>query len=101
MVFDDGTGPALFVLAANVQTGSGAIRGIGKWDGESWSPLGNGLDRFGARTAAVFDDGTGPALYVAGDFETAGGVSARNIAKWDGTAWSALGNAIRLDETVP
>jgi hypothetical protein len=30
-------------------------------------------------------------LYVGGRFTTAGGVSAHNIAKWNGTAWSALG----------
>ena len=36
-------------------------------------------------------DGTGPALYVAGYFTAAGGVTATNIAKWDGASWSALG----------
>jgi len=30
-------------------------------------------------------------LYVGGRFSTAGGVSAHNIAKWNGTTWSALG----------
>jgi hypothetical protein len=30
-------------------------------------------------------------LYVGGRFTTAGGVSAHNIAKWNGTTWSALG----------
>jgi hypothetical protein len=38
---------------------------------------------------AVFDDGSGEeALYVAGDFSSAGGVAATRIAKWDGTTWS-------------
>jgi hypothetical protein len=31
---------------------------------------------------AAFDDGTGPALYVGGDFEQAGGVLSTGIAKW-------------------
>ncbi len=35
-------------------------------------------------------DGLGN-LYAGGDFTTAGGVSANHIAKWDGSAWSALG----------
>lgn len=40
---------------------------IAKWDGASWSALGSGLNRFeGARSLAVFDDGTGPALYAGG-----------------------------------
>ncbi|MCP4591283.1 MAG: hypothetical protein GY842_11085 [bacterium] len=34
----------------------------------------------------VHDD----ALYVGGDFSQAGGVSANNVAKWDGSSWSAL-----------
>jgi hypothetical protein len=31
---------------------------------------------------AVYDDGSGPALYVGGHFDGAGGVPSRNIAKW-------------------
>ena len=41
-------------------------------------------------TLAVYDDGAGPALYVGGDFYTAGGVTVNYIARWDGAAWSAL-----------
>ena len=33
----------------------------------------------------------GPALYAGGQFSSAGGVTAKNIARWDGTAWAALG----------
>src|SRR5690606_33816369 len=36
---------------------------------------------------AVFDDGAGPALFVGGEFETAGGISVENLAKWAGEAW--------------
>jgi len=35
----------------------------------------------------VFDDGSGPALYVAGAFAFAGGAGP-NLVKWDGTVWS-------------
>ena len=41
---------------------------------------------------AVAADGND--LYVGGSFTTAGGVSASNIAKWDGSNWSALGSGI-------
>jgi hypothetical protein len=37
---------------------------------------------------------SGSDLYAGGRFETAGGVSAANIAKWDGSSWSALGSGI-------
>ena len=39
---------------------------------------------------AVYDDGNGEALYVGGNFERAGGITVNYVAKWNGTAWSAL-----------
>jgi len=91
--YDDGTGPALY--AGGYFTGAGGVTAnrIAKWDGTEWSalegPAGNGMD--GAVSAlTTYDDGTGPALYAGGFFELAGGVPANNIAKWDGTEWSAL-----------
>ena len=33
-------------------------------------------------------------LYAGGDFYTAGGISAKSIAKWNGTNWSALGSGL-------
>ena len=44
----------------------------------------------GACLALVFD-GSGN-LYAGGAFTTAGGVSANNIAKWNGSSWSAIGS---------
>src|SRR5262249_48220320 len=47
---------------------------------------------------ATFDhDGlpsTPPWLVVAGNFENAGGVPAKNIAAWDGQTWHALGSGL-------
>src|SRR5262245_47607892 len=45
----------------------------------------------------VYDDGSGPALYVGGSFTIAGDVWASNIAKWNGTSWSALGSGTNGD----
>ena len=39
---------------------------------------------------AVFDDGSGPALYAAGRFRFAGATRVDRIARWNGTSWSAL-----------
>jgi hypothetical protein len=39
----------------------------------------------------VFDDGSGPGLYAGGWFDTAGGVAASGIAKWNGSSWAPLG----------
>ena len=41
----------------------------------------------------VFDDGKGARLYVGGDFSRAGGEAAIDLARWDGTAWEAVGDA--------
>jgi hypothetical protein len=71
------------------------ISGIAQWTGDTWAPLGGGLGPVGFPTVGaaliVHDDGTGAALYIGGIFESAGPVPARNIGRWDGNAWSAVG----------
>ena len=67
---------------------------IAQWDGTSWSALGSGMNKsFGQIdvTALAWD---GNNLYAGGHFDSANGVSATNIAQWDGTNWSALGSGI-------
>lgn len=90
---------------------SGGFSGIGgvptaniaAWDGAAWSDMAGGLanpedpDTYLARTFAVFDDGTGPALYAAGTFGLAGGVAVNSLAKWDGTQWHDVGGGVRFD----
>ena len=104
-VFDDGTGPALYVGGEFSTAGGGAGSRIAKWNGSSWSALGSGLTIPGSGAAgvaalAVFDDGSGPALYAGGYFTTAGGVTVNHIAKWDGLVWSALGTGMGATDTV-
>ncbi|MFN0131747.1 MAG: GC-type dockerin domain-anchored protein [Phycisphaerales bacterium] len=100
VVFDDGHGPALFVAGILDIAGTTNVRNIAKWDGLAWSDVGGGIgsdvnDRVWA--LAVFDDGMGRALYAAGQFGDAGGAPAANIAKWNGTAWSALDAGVNGD----
>ncbi len=90
-VFDDGLGPALYAGGEFDEAGGNSAKNIAKWDGGSWSPLGDGVYPPDLRALAVFDDGAGPALYAGGEFYTAGDVSAWGIAKWDGLQWSAFG----------
>jgi len=93
-VFDDGTGPALYAGGDFGSAGGVAARHIAKWDGLAWSTLVIGVSGGPAprvNSLIVFDDGDGPALYAGGSFTTAGGVSAANVARWNGTSWSALG----------
>ncbi|HEX6885160.1 MAG TPA: HYR domain-containing protein [Planctomycetota bacterium] len=92
-VYDDGSGPALYVGGGFTGAGGAPASNIARWDGSSWSALGSGMNWF-VRALAVYDDGSGPALYAGGDFTTAGGVAARHIARWDGSSWSALGSGM-------
>jgi len=65
---------------------------IAMWNGTSWSVLGSGIaSPMGRKPIAaltVYNNN----LIVAGQFDTAGGQPANNIAEWNGTAWSALGS---------
>jgi hypothetical protein len=65
-----------------------------------WSPAFRpvGVNDLGAssslRTLIVHDDGSGPRLYATGGFTSVGGVQVSGqVARWDGTDWSALGAA--------
>ncbi len=59
-----------------------------------WSALGVGMNY---NVEALSVDASGN-LYAGGAFTTAGGVTAKKVAKWDGSAWSALGEG--MDKTV-
>jgi hypothetical protein len=95
-VFDDGTGRALYAGGQFYTAGGVVANSIARWNGTTWTTLGSGIDQplIGAYSLAIFDDGTGPALYVAGQFNGAGGVTAHNIAKWNGSTWTALSSEI-------
>lgn len=103
IVFDDGTGPALYIGGDFPEfNGVPGTQGIAKWDGSSWSSVGGGMNANGRVHAfAIYDDGTGPALYVGGAFTGAGGVANTNsVARWDGTSWSPAQTGTPLSGAV-
>jgi len=91
-VFDDGTGPALYVGGWFTAAGGQDVNHIAKWNGQNWSPLGEGTD-LPVNALAVFDDGSGPALWAGGWFTWVDGTIAGRIAKWDGANWSSIPGA--------
>jgi hypothetical protein len=99
-VFDDrtGGGPALYVGGFISNAGGTPVNKIAKWDGFNWSALGSGVSNGQFSTSVyslcVFDDGSGPALFVGGTFGNAGAAVANDIAKWDGSTWSGLGSGM-------
>lgn len=98
-VFDDGSGPALFAGGSFAFAGGRTANGIARFDGASWSSLSTGLELGPTSSGvvhqlAVFDDGSGPALYAAGQFSVAGGIVATNVARWNGSEWSPVGGGL-------
>ena len=67
---------------------------IAKWDGSThtWSALGSGIDNTPNPTSVFALAVSGTDLYAGGDFYSAGGVIVNNIARWNGSEWSALGS---------
>jgi hypothetical protein len=102
-LFDDGAGLKLYVYTYVYVNGQ-ELPGIARWDGATWEGLGGPAGGpgvvFGRSRVAVFDDGSGPALYVTGSFSTWGGIPARSIAKWNGKAWSAVGSGFSGGDNV-
>jgi Immunoglobulin domain len=93
---------ALAVSGTNLYAGgyfttAGGAYGIAKWDGRAWSALGSGMNVFPPYTPSVSALAvSGTNLYAGGFFTSAGGVAATNIAKWDGSTWSALGSGMDI-----
>jgi hypothetical protein len=71
--------------------------GIAQWNGSSWTNLGSGMD-------SVYREYSEPAvwalavlgtnLYAGGHFTSAGGMAATNIAVWNGSSWTNLGEGL-------
>jgi hypothetical protein len=92
-VFDDGTGPKLYVGGFFSVAGGRSVANLACWNGIEWQSVGGGVT--GAVGAlAVHDDGTGPKLVVGGTFTHAGGIPASNLASWDGSQWSPVGSGL-------
>jgi trimeric autotransporter adhesin len=104
LVFDDGSGPALFAGGAFTTAGGIPAQRMAKWNGLWWSPLDLGMDDE-VFALASFDDSSasGPLLYAGGAFTTAGGASADgvpgpvpgpHIASWNGLNWASVGSGV-------
>jgi hypothetical protein len=91
------SGTNLYVGGSFTTAGAGGIgiSLIAKWDGSNWSALGGGIGGLSSQLPSVEALAvSGTNLYVGGFFTSAGGVSATNIAQWNGSSWSALGSGV-------
>jgi len=103
-VYDDGTGPGLYVACVFTPQATVFSECIVRWNGTQWSSVGGGVwsPESSSRQVdklAVFDDGSGSGqeLYVMGQFILAGGAGGlpvRGITKWNGHRWAAVGQGL-------
>ena len=84
----------LYAAGVFYQAGDRVVTNIAKWDGAAWSSLGSGITEssFTVQQPVLCDQRGN--VYVGGGLLGAGGVAVSGIAKWDGTAWSALGKGV-------
>lgn len=59
-----------------------------------WNPHPAGAPNAAVLVMGAHDDGTGPALYLGGDFARAGTSPASGIARWDASGWRSLGAGV-------
>jgi hypothetical protein len=98
-VFNDGSGEKLYAVGNFTRMGTALLPGtrtLAAYDGSTWQPVGSGfLTAPGAsaypRDLLVFDDGTGPALYMAGGLVVIDpALVSSSVNKWDGHKWTAI-----------
>ncbi len=84
-------GGNLYIGGSFTFAGDFRANSIARWNGSTWSALGSGVkqnaNQGSVNALAIY----GADLVVGGYFNTAGGTAARNLARWDGNAWSPLG----------
>ena len=73
------------------------FRGIARWDGREWGDVGDGFALGYATEGVVFDEGPlGVNVIMGGAFslKRVGNLRLGGVARWDGNAWSFLGEGL-------
>ncbi len=90
-MFDDGSGPKLYVGGLLSYLNNQPISLVASWNGSTWAPVGSVQGGGSTSCMTVFDDGSGPGLYMAGSISHIGPLFTYDIAEWKGGSWHALG----------
>ncbi len=105
-------GEDIYVGGRFDSAGGQYVGNIARFDGATWHAMGRGVDSWyewdlpapGRVDVILYDRGT---LYVGGDFDSVDSddrtdnpqLFARNIARYDGSSWSAMGDGLVGDAT--
>jgi hypothetical protein len=85
----------LLVGGSFTHAGGVPAANIARWNGTAWQALQQGVSSPGGwaevRAFARLPDGS---IAVGGSFFAAGGIATGNVARWDGTGWSAYGSGL-------
>jgi hypothetical protein len=87
-------GNEIYVAGAFTTAGGVQANNIAKWDGANWSALGSGANNGVNNPVSAITITSNGEVHVGGNFTTAGGVNAKGIARWNGTAWSEVGGGV-------
>lgn len=101
-VWDDGSGEALYVTGTFSSVGQNPqvpAASIARWNGLTWTALGTGIDTSagfgqGGYHLQSHDDGSGPALFLTGFFQSVGGVPTFGVARFRNGSWEGLPNVV-------
>jgi hypothetical protein len=91
--FPEGAGAQLHAVGAFVNAGNQSAPRIARLGQSGWEPMPGGGVNNAVRAICSFDDGTGPAVYVGGDFTSIGGQNIQYLARWDGSQWGPVNGA--------
>ncbi|WP_035558499.1 T9SS type A sorting domain-containing protein [Hymenobacter sp. IS2118] len=73
-----------------VQAGGVAAANMARWNGTTWNALGTGIPNGSSSYVLALAVAASGEVYAGGQFTQAGGISADNVAKWNGLTWSSL-----------
>ncbi len=88
------SGSNVYVGGEFTNAGATALNCIGSYNTSTleWTSLNSGMSGTNKKVYSIALSGSD--IFVGGVFDHAGDVSANNIAEWDGSNWSALGNGV-------
>ncbi len=90
----------LIVGGTFTKIGGLTVNGIAAYNGTTWRALGSGVVNGSFDTGVLALATYGGELIAAGEFDTAGGVSAMSIARWNGSTWTSLGTGLAQNGNV-